>query len=46
MNQEVELNNINIKALWKILKKEKWIIIGITSLFTVSGGFIFIKRRI
>lgn len=38
MNQEVDLNNINIKALWKILKKEKWIIIGITSLFTVSGG--------
>ena len=38
MNQEVDLNKINIKALWKILKKEKWIIIGITSLFTFAGG--------
>jgi uncharacterized protein involved in exopolysaccharide biosynthesis len=36
---EQENDVINIKALWQILKKEKWLIIGITILFTVAGAF-------
>ncbi len=36
---EQDTININFKALWQILKKEKWLIIGITTLFTIGGGF-------
>ena len=34
---EQDTININFKALWQILKKEKWLILGITSIFTVGG---------
>ena len=39
MEQESDVININFKALWQILKKEKWLIIGITTVFTIGGGF-------
>ena len=39
MDQDQDTININFKALWQILKKEKWLIIGITMLFTIGGGF-------
>jgi uncharacterized protein involved in exopolysaccharide biosynthesis len=39
MEQETDVISINFKALWQILKKEKWLIIGITILFTVAGAF-------
>lgn len=37
MEQDSDTKNINFKALWKILLKEKWLIIGITTLFTIAG---------
>jgi uncharacterized protein involved in exopolysaccharide biosynthesis len=36
--EENEFISINFKALWTILKKEKWLIFGITTLITVLGG--------
>lgn len=33
---QVEIN-INFKAVWQMLLKKKWIILGITSLFTIAG---------
>jgi uncharacterized protein involved in exopolysaccharide biosynthesis len=39
MEPENDELSINFKALWHILKKEKWLIIGITILFTVAGAF-------
>ena len=38
MEQETDVININFKALWQILKKEKWLILSMTSLFTIGGG--------
>ena len=38
MEQESDVININFKALWQVLKKEKWLIIGITTLFTIGGA--------
>ena len=37
MEQESDTININFKALWQILNKEKWLILGITALFTIVG---------
>lgn len=47
MEQDSDVININFKALWKILKKEKWLIIGITTVFTIGGGFyaFFLKEE-
>ena len=39
MEQDSDVININFKALWQVLKKEKWLIIGVTTLFTIGGGF-------
>ena len=39
MEEDSDVININFKALLQILKREKWLIIGITTLFTVGGGF-------
>lgn len=39
MEQETNEIQINFKAFWLILKRERWIIIGITTLFTIAGGF-------
>ncbi len=38
MEQDQDTININFKALWQVLKKEKWLILGITSLFTLGGA--------
>jgi uncharacterized protein involved in exopolysaccharide biosynthesis len=40
MEQETDVISINFKALWHILKKEKWLIIGITIFFTVAGAIV------
>ena len=39
MEQETPELQINLKAFWLILKREKWIILGIITLFTIAGGF-------
>ncbi len=39
MEQETNEIQINFKAFWLVLKREKWIIIGIITLFTIAGGF-------
>ena len=37
MEQDTDTININFIALWQILNKEKWLILGITALFTIAG---------
>jgi uncharacterized protein involved in exopolysaccharide biosynthesis len=39
MEQESDIIRIDFKEFFKVLKKEKWIILAITSLFTVLGAF-------
>jgi uncharacterized protein involved in exopolysaccharide biosynthesis len=39
MEEKEEFISINFKAFWTILKKEKWLIIGLTTLVTILGGF-------
>jgi uncharacterized protein involved in exopolysaccharide biosynthesis len=38
MEQENDVISINFKALWQILKREKWLIIGIALLFSIAGA--------
>ena len=38
MNEEEKEISINFKALWQVLIKEKWLILGIISLFTIGGA--------
>ncbi|WP_304236040.1 Wzz/FepE/Etk N-terminal domain-containing protein [Jiulongibacter sediminis] len=37
MEREVDIITINFRALWQVLWSEKWLILGITFLFTVGG---------
>jgi uncharacterized protein involved in exopolysaccharide biosynthesis len=39
MEHESNEIQINFKAFWLILKKEKWLLVGLITLFTIAGGF-------
>jgi uncharacterized protein involved in exopolysaccharide biosynthesis len=45
MNKNEEFISINFKALWTILKKEKWLILSLTTLITILGGFYAFSLR-